>query len=195
MNSEKIILPDFLLADLYKDSLVVIDNEIHAPKKRNNRQDTATKEELILVNPVATKNTDAAVDKPLAYLGNNKKNISIVVSDPIAIHLDDTSLEILSAILSACKLNLADVAIINKYNQEVNNVILKKETTPAVVLLFGVETASIGLPFSIPDYKVQQFDHCSYIQSASLTKMTGSSTAAKLEKSKLWVCLKNLFGI
>jgi hypothetical protein len=195
MNSEKKILPDFLLADLYKDSLVVIDNEIHATKKRNNKHETAPEKDMILINPVAVKNSDTEADKPLAYLGNNKKNISIIVNDATAIHLDDALLQILSAILNACKLNLADVAIINKHNQQVNDAILRKELSPSIVLLFGVETASIGLPFSIPDYKVQLFNNCSYVQSLALTKMTGNSTEARMEKSRLWLCLKDFFKI
>jgi hypothetical protein len=195
MKSEKIILPDFLLADLYKDSLVLVDKEIHASEKRNNRQEPASEEEMILVNPVTKKTSDIASNKPLAYLGSNKKQISIIVNDATAIHLDDSLLQILSAILNACKLNLADVAIINMNTQQVNDATVRKELAPTVVLLFGVETATVGLPFSIPDYKVQQFDNCSYVQAASLTKMTGSTTEAKMEKSKLWLCLKDMFNL
>lgn len=194
MKSEKIILPDFVLADLYKDSLVVVDKEIHATKKSNNTQKPAVDEEMILVNPDTEKTSDTP-NKPLAFLGNNGKHISIIVKDATAIHLDDALLQILSAILTACKLNLADVAIVNMHAQQVNDSILRNELSPSIVLLFGVETASIGLPFSIPDYKVQPFNNCAYVQAASLTKMTGTTTEAKMEKSKLWLCLKDIFNV
>jgi len=192
MKPEKIILPDFLLADLYKDSLVMIDKEIYATEKRNNTQE---QEEMILVTPEAKKTSDSASNQQLAYLGNNNRHISIIVNDVTAIHLDDASLQILSAILSACKLNLADVAIINMHTQQVNDATIRKELSPRFVLLFGVETAAINLPFSIPDYKVQQFNNCAYVQASSLSKMMGSTTEAKMEKSKLWLCLKDMFNV
>lgn len=117
------------------------------------------------------------------------------MKDEHAIHLQDELLDILSAILSACKLNLADVAIVNAKNQQVNEAVLKTELKPSSVLLFGLETSEIGLPFTMSDYKIYQFNNCSYLQAASLEKMKGNSNDAKVEKSKLWVCLKTLFNI
>jgi hypothetical protein len=58
-----------------------------------------------------------------------------------------------------------------------------------------VETTAVDLPFSIPMYKTQAFNNCTYLQVASLEKMSGTSNEAKLEKSRLWVCLKTIFGI
>jgi hypothetical protein len=194
MSFDKINLPDLLLADLYKDGLVVIDNEVNA-SKIHKQPEIKEKEEVIPVRKTVAENPGNAGLKPLSFLGNNKKNISIIVKDDKAIHLQDELLDILSAILSACKLNLADVAIINTHNQQVNDAILRSELKPTSVIFFGVETSETGLPFSIPDYKVQLFNNCSYLQASPLMKMKGNSTEAKLEKSKLWVCLKNLFGI
>lgn len=195
MSFDKINLPDLLLADLYKDGLVVIDNEVNSSKKSQPQKELKPAEEMILVNKTVAKNPDDDGKKPLSYLGNNKKNISIIVKDEQAIHLQDELLDMLSAILSACKLNLADVAIINTHNQQVNDSILRSELRPASVILFGVETSQIGLPFSISGYKSYPFNNCSYLQASSLEKMSGNSTDAKLEKSKLWVCLKTLFGV
>ena len=193
MSFHKITLPDLLLADLYKEGLVVLPGEV--PQSRD-LQLTEKNDEAVTVSPAQKeKPGKKEASKPLSYLGSNKKNISIVVKDEAAIHLQDELLDILSAILSACKLNLADVAIINSYTQEVNDNVLRKELQPSSVILFGVETSQAGLPFSIPDYKIQQFNNCAYLQSASLEKMKGNSTEAKLEKSKLWVCLKNLFSV
>ena len=195
MKSHKIVLPDFLLADLYKDSLVVIDKEINTGKKQNVKADTGVAEEPMKVSEEPVISPDIETNKPLIYLGNNNKHISIIVNDENATHLQDDQLEILSAILTACKLNLSHVAIINAARQPVTDSLLRTALKPTVVLLFGVETAAIDLPFSIPDYKVQQFDNCAYVQSVSLKKMKGSTTEARMEKSKLWLCLKNLFAI
>jgi hypothetical protein len=188
-------LPDFLIADLYKTSLVLVDNDL--PIKTKPKTTTIVSEEFNepQIPEVPLIIAKKAADEPLAFLGNNGKRISIVVKDDHAIHLQDELLHILSAILGACKLNLADVAIINTQTQEVNDVFLRRDLSPKNVLLFGVTTTEIDLPFSIPDYKVQAFNNCNYLQAASLIKMKGATNEAKVEKSKLWVCLKTLFGI
>lgn len=195
MDFSKISLPDFLLADLYKEGLVVIDNEINKPAKTNITPAATPPPEPAAPVFEERKFTAPPPGKSLAYLGSNKKNIAIVVEDTEALHLQDELLEFLSNILGACKLNLADVAIVNKSHQPVDSNRLKAELSPAVVLLFGIETSAIELPFSIPDYKVQQFNNCAYLQAPSLGKFRGTGNDAKLEKSKLWVCLKNLFGL
>jgi hypothetical protein len=195
MSFDKIILPDSVLADLYKDSVVLINNELKsaAPTAGNAVEENA--DDMILVIEKPSVKTIAQNGKGLSWLGSNNKNITIIVNDGNAIHLEDGLLEILSAILAACKLSLADVAIINTATQEVTDKIIRKELKPRVVLLFGVETKSVDLPFSIPMYKTQSFDNCTYLQAASLENMKGTSNEAKLEKSRLWVCLKTIFGI
>jgi hypothetical protein len=194
MSFQKINLPDVLLADLYKEGLVVIDKEPAIGKKSRKKENPEDETEAMPVNETASKISEVETER-LSWLGSNQKHISIIVKDDQAIHLQDDLLDILSAILGACKLNLADVAIINMHNHQVSEARLKSELNPSAVLLFGVETSQIELPFKIPDYKIQPFNNCSYLQAAALEKMKGNSTEAKVEKSKLWVCLKTLFGV
>jgi hypothetical protein len=188
MNSFKIHLPDFVLTELYKDSIVILS------ESATNAEPAKPEPEVYLSKePASTVNNNTP--EHLSYLGSNKKHISIIVRDEEAIHLQDDLLEILSAILSACKLNLADVAIVNMHKQHIDDTILRKQLSPAITILFGVETTAIDLPFSIPIYKPQAFNNCTYMQSVSLDKMRGNGTEAKVEKSKLWVSLKSLFGL
>jgi hypothetical protein len=195
MSFAKIILPDSMIADLYKDSLVLIENELNSTAPTAQNEAPGNTEEMILVSEKATVKTIAQPARTLSWLGSNNKNISIIVNDDTSLHLQDELLQILSNILSACKLNLADVAIINTAAQAVTHSALRKELSPRVVVLFGVATKTIDLPFSIPMYKTQSFDNCTYLQAASLEQMKGASNEAKLEKSRLWVCLKTIFGI
>jgi hypothetical protein len=53
----------------------------------------------------------------------------------------------------------------------------------------------LGLPFSIPDYQVQQYANCTFLSAKDLHQMTNDSQDAKLEKTKLWICLKKIFGV
>jgi hypothetical protein len=70
MNTDKIVLPDFLIADLYKECLVDLDNFL-------GKQKTLPEENLL---------TEAGVMTPLSgkikFLGENVKNITIVVNQP-----------------------------------------------------------------------------------------------------------------
>ena len=174
MNLEYVHLPGFLIADLYKSSLVIVNNEPKAEK--------------ITTNP--EKNTDRQW-----YLGSNLQKIAIIVSEKEAVYLQDESLQFLSAILGACKLNLGDVAIVNYHNDRVSYSLLKEKLSPHSVLLFGVTAKQIQIPFTVPHYQVQQHDNCNFLLAPSLDTMLGTSQQAKLEKSKLWLCLKKMFNV
>jgi hypothetical protein len=175
MNSENSLLPDFLIADLYKHSLVIIDGE--------------PKEEKINTKP------GKADTEHQWYLGSNLQKITLIVSEIEAVYLPDASLQFLSAILGACKLNLGDVAIVNYHNDAVDYLSLKEKLSPRFFLLFNVTAKQVQLPFTVPHYQVQQYDNCSFLLAPSLETMLGESQAAKLEKSKLWLCLKKMFAI
>lgn len=175
MNPPNIQLPDFVLSDLYKSQLVVIGEstiESNLPKKKQ------------LETPV----------KP-EFLGDNRKNICILVKEPEAVYLNDNSLQFLSAILAACKLNLGDVAIVNFLNNPPDFPALKSWLQPRFMMAFDIPPASLALPFDLPNYQVQAYDQCSFLFAPSLNLMTADSREAKLEKSKLWLSLKNMFNI
>ena len=57
-------------------------------------------------DPIANANT-------IPFLGNNKKMITLLVHDEEAIYLSDASLKFLLGILSACKLSMDDIALVN----------------------------------------------------------------------------------
>ncbi|HEX6913963.1 MAG TPA: hypothetical protein VF145_01895 [Chitinophagaceae bacterium] len=195
MDYGKISLPEQLISDLYRDQLVVIDNEIYQAKQSDAKNNDAPPEELTVVSDTVAKSPYNGAGEQLSFLGDNRKHITIIVRDEQAIHLQDEPLQILSAILSACRFNLGDVAILNIHTHPVNDRKIREQLAPAVVLLFGVDTGEIELPFSIPEYRVQQFDNCNYLQAVSLDRMKGTGADAKLQKSKLWICLQNLFTV
>lgn len=169
MNSENNLLPPFVIASLYKDNLVLVDAK----------------------KTIVKSNTQ----KPINYLGNNQKKITILLKDSSAVHLADESLQFLTAILAACKLNMGDVAIVNTANQAVTYTQIKIELQPTTFLLFDINAASIALPFEVPQYQVQQYDNCALLFSAPLHSMLVKTEAAKLEKGKLWNALKKTFNI
>ena len=175
MNSENIQLPDFLIADLYKNNLVMADNEPKAGKKIPEPEKPVTNRQW--------------------YLGSNLQKITLLVSEKEAVYLHDDSLQFLSSILSACKLNLGDVAIVNHHNDPVDYAFLKQNLSPSFLILFGVTAQQVKLSFTIPNYQVQKYDNCQFLLCPALERMLRSTKEAKLEKSKLWLCLKKMFNV
>ncbi|HEV7622098.1 MAG TPA: hypothetical protein VGO09_10200 [Flavisolibacter sp.] len=126
------------------------------------------------------------------YLGNNQQNISILVSNPSLPYLDDKELQLLTTILSACNLGIADVAIINFNNTNSNAMQNALENLKSKhIFLFGIEPLSIGLPISFPQFQLQQFDNRTYLYSPGLSEISSD----KMLKGKLWSCLKALFNL
>ncbi len=182
MNPENSLLPPFVIASLYKDELVLIDDQ------KSSNANKPKKSEAVVTAP-------QEIQKPISFLGDNQKKITILLQDTTAVHLADESLQFLTAILAACKLNMGDVAIVNTVHQPVQYTQIKTELKPSTIILFDISTASIALPFEVPHYQVQQYDNCTLLFSAPLQSMLVKTDAAKLEKGKLWNALKKTFNI
>lgn len=175
MNEDKIQLPGFLIADLFKNSLVIAENEhildLNLPYTE--------------MQPINRK----------WYLGSNLRKITLFVNEKEAVYLLDDSLQFLTVILGACKLNLGDVSIINFQNDPIDYQLIKEKLSPNYLLLLGVTAQQVKLPFTVPHFQVQKYDNCQFLLAPSLEKMLGNSQEAKLEKSKLWLCLKKMFNV
>jgi hypothetical protein len=58
-------------------------------------------------------------------------------------------------------------------------------------LLFDTSPAAISLPMSFPYYQLQSFAGSTFLYAPSLKELEND----RVEKSKLWVCLKRLFNL
>lgn len=179
MDLNKIELPASVIADLYPSSLVENDT-----KMTNKRQEP-------LVEP--TIPDPGSTNLPAwKFLGNNQKNVLVVVENSGSVHLPDEELSFLTGILGACQLSLADVAIVNLHQHRgVSYRELTHYFKSRIVLLFAIEPASFGLPMHFPQYQVQPFNGTSFLYAPSLKDLEND----RVEKSKLWVCLKRLFNL
>lgn len=163
-----------MVADLYHSSLIDMDE-----------------------TPVNEAAADHTENKPAPlpvwkWLGENRKNVLIIVSYQNAVHLPDNDLVFLTGIIDACKLSLADVAVVNLNNHpEASYKELVAFFKTKIVLLFAVEPVSFGLPMSFPHFQIQPFAGSSFLFSPSLKELEND----KVLKSKLWVCLKRLFNL
>jgi hypothetical protein len=183
MSFENTRLPGFVIADLYKNTLIH-DPEAVAPIE---------KAEKVEKRPVAAEK--AAPPPGYRYLGSNGRNISILVDFSNEPFLPDMHLQFLTKMLDACKLNLGDVAILNVSTTPVEIERLKNQLQPKYVLLFGVDTGSIKLPFQFPSFKEQEYAGSRYLFVPRLDELNVDTEEGKLLKSKLWVCLRKLFNV
>jgi len=136
-------LPDFVLANLFPSNLVIVESAEKA-------QPIVASEAVAIDLPVYA---GPAKERPEKwYLGNNGKNIVILVQEPEAAFLNEESLDFLTKILGACKLNMGDVAVINIARYLANFAEIKQELNPSSCLLFDVNYSVLKLPFTFLNY-------------------------------------------
>lgn len=179
MDLNSIKLPPVLVAELYATSLI----------------DTEAVAAPVVEAPPPASAGPARADKPATAfrsLGNNQQRVLVVVNYAEVPFLPDGELGFLTGILGACKLSMNDVAIINYAH---HGALQYKEVldhfSSRTVLLFGVEPAEFGLPMNFPHYQVQAFTGINFLYAPLLKELEND----RVEKSKLWVCLKRIFGV
>jgi hypothetical protein len=146
--------------------------------------------------PVTAKKRQAAKAGPatIQYLGQNQKGVCLLVDYADDVHLPDSQLVFLTNILQACKLNLGDVAIINCNRQQVSVSSLLKQFSCNHLLIFGAAAGAIDLQ-ELPLFSVQTEDKLQLVRSPAAENLNSSGAESKLLKSKLWACLKEMFGV
>ncbi|MCC6289057.1 MAG: hypothetical protein IT249_14335 [Chitinophagaceae bacterium] len=167
MGLKQIILPPETLVQLYTSPII---NLQPADKSKPAKEQTDT----------------------IKYLGSNKKNISILVKSADAPFLNDQSFNFLAGILNACKLNMADVALINISSaHNTGYTAINSITNPEKTILFDVSSLEISLPMQFPYFQVQRFNNVMYLSAPSLNIIEDD----KAIKAQLWASLKQLFQL
>ena len=145
--------------------------------------------------PPQSPETPQSPGAPYKYLGNNRRHIALLVHSPGSGFLPDNQLAFLTKILEACRMTLADIAIVNNAAVPVTITELRQQLQPKTVLLFGVDPTAIRLPINFPHFKQLNYDDCTYLSSPALDQLVPNTEDSKLLKSKLWVSLKTLFDV
>ncbi len=183
MYFENVQLPSPVIAELYKQSLVVLQD--FKPISPNSISDAET-----AVAPVAIA---AASVMPFKYLGGYEKQITILLAEHFNPYIGEDDLEFLSKMLAACKLSLSDVAIINVVTNPQSNQ-LWQLMPPKVMLMFDVDPGTVGLPFRRPHFEVQAWSGAVFMNAPELsTFRLGNDADVKMLKTKLWLCLQKIF--
>jgi hypothetical protein len=162
MSLDNFQLPIPLLPEFYSNSLVVLDGQ--------------------QINEKSLKETT------FKFLGGNERKILILVNDPENLHLGDSELAFLNNVLSACKLHLGDVALVNwAQNTQIDFQLLFDFFEPQLMLSFDVDIMNIA-PKKYELCKIKNID-CLF--SSSLKNIAINTE----EKKSLWNTLKSYFKI
>ncbi len=142
-----------------------------------------------------TTNTNTSTTIPsesIKFLGNNQKKITILVKADDAPYLNDKIFTFLTGILGACKLSMADIALINISSQNNSSYSsINSVTKPEKAILFDVSPQEIALPLQFPRFQIQGFNNVMYLSAPGLPAIE----ADKAIKTQLWVSLKQLFQL
>lgn len=96
----------------------------------------------------------------------------------------------LEAILKACKLNIAEVAVLtDKEPMTSDHKEINAHYGAENIILFGLSPSSIALPVYFPPFQVQSFQGTNYLHAPSLEAIEADKTL----KVQLWQSLKQLF--
>jgi hypothetical protein len=167
MSLDNFQLPPHLLSELYKNTLVVLDDK--------------------------QINTDSLKEENFNYLGGNLKHTLILVKDTESVHLNESDLNFLIGILSACKLTIGDVAILNMHGTKSTN--LEKIISyfsPKAILNFDFNLNDItDLQINDSRYEIHKINQTPFLNSSALHYVSNNVD----EKKKLWGCLKKMFSI
>ena len=179
MSLNKIQLNSSLLADMYRTSLV--ETKENVPQGQKKKVQVPIENEVRESNAVAWK-----------YLGEYKKNILIVVRYKNVPYLPNDRLNFLTSVLSACKLSLEDVAIFNiTSGPSTLYKDVQEKFKSNFTLLIGLTPEEFEMPVSFPEFQVQPFNNCTFLHIPAIEVLETD----KVLKSKLWVCLKKMFGV
>lgn len=135
------------------------------------------------------KSEDESPENKINCLGGNEKNILFLVRDPQNKFLADEEMNLLSNLITACKLNMADIALVNSAHTPVTYQQLSNHFHSKKVLMFGINTSEMELPFAIPHFQIQTFNQQLYMTAPPLHQFLTNKDL----KKELWLCLQKLF--
>lgn len=167
MSLNNIELPGFLYVSLFKNHLVDL--------QRN-----------------SANANDPSAAKKIDFLGGNGKKIIFVGNDSVNKFLADEQMTFLNDLLNACRLTMADIAFINF--SRVNYITYQdviSELGAQKILIFGLPSQSLDLPFAIPLFQIQKYHEQVFMLGPSLQEIQQSVPL----KKQLWNCLQEIFNI
>lgn len=159
-------------------------------------------ETLVVVKESAPARDNVESPKPVAektpvypFLGENNRSICFLANYPEEDFLPAEQHEFLKKMLTACKLSLNDIALLNIAHIPFDLAGLRVQLHPRILFLWGITPLSVGLKSGLPDFNISVIDGISVIPVLSPDAMSGNRPEGTEFKQRLWICLKKLFTL
>jgi hypothetical protein len=176
MKEVKNKLPNSVLVNLYKESLVLGAVTLNVDKK------------VQVSPPVAEINAAIAAEEPLTapikFLGEHQKKILVLVQDVDAVHLNERAFDLLT-----------DIALINLANKNFSLHQILTQVPSELVLVFDILPTQLKIKLPTKLYTPILLGETQLLFSNNLSQMQGIDQASKIEKTKLWTALKLIFKL
>ncbi len=209
MKENKTILPASVLVSLFKDSLVLPENKIKPAIIEEQIASLAADQEAFVkknkvylpaqeqsnTTEVTIAEEEVKLTIPLKHLGDHSKKIVVIVDDPASVYLNEPDFILLTSILNACRLTIADIALVNIGNQKASLHQILNNLPSKLVIAFEVDSKALKIKLPTNLYKLTPLGDSNLLFSKSLSSMQGLDSAAKQEKAKLWAVLKQIFQL
>lgn len=124
-------------------------------------------------------------------LGENLQKVLFIVKDPEHKFLADDEMTLLSNLIAACKLSMADISLVNYHSNQYDYQQFGEQFHAQKILLFGVKTGDLNLPFEIPFFQIQSFQKQHYMTAPLLKDFLNNTDL----KKQLWTGLQKLFPV
>jgi len=171
VSSEKTILPETVIRALYSQTLY------------GNFQALSLSSPKIIETEI------------VPFLGNNNKNILLIVRFEQETYLPERHLSFIAKMLGACKLNIGDVAIINDKKRNLDIDLLYFHFQPRHIILFGIDPGELNIAISMPLYVIKAYKKCNFLFTPSLDALNQETDESTSGKKKLWGSLKQIFEV
>jgi hypothetical protein len=187
MKEVKNNLPSSVLVNLYKESLVLGVTQVNVDKKAQASPPLEAKK--------TTVEAEEALIAPIKFLGDHQKKILVLVQDIDAVHLNERAFDLLTSILNACKLTIADIALINLANKNFSLHQILTQVPSEFVLVFDINPTQLKIKLPTKLYTPILLGTTQLLFSNNLSQMQGIDHTSKIEKTKLWTALKLIFKL
>lgn len=171
MSLDNFQLPSLLIHELYKESLVLLDEQ------------QIIEEKSVLSNPASFR-----------HLGDYQKKILILVAEPGLLHISDEDLKLLTSLLNTCQSTLQDVALVNVLQNGAgfHTPTLIEQFQPDRIMIFCDDPSQLNLPFQLESFTLSKALGVKILTSVALSTLN----TQRALKQKLWPQpLKDFFEI
>lgn len=148
--------------------------------------------ENVLIDPQKEpRSSDVSVQQGGFSMKPKKINTVVIYASPDDFLAPEQEV-FLQSILSACKLNKVDVAVISDKNPNAaDHKSITENYAPQYVLLMGVKPSSIQLPVHFPEFQIQSIGQVKFVCTPPLESIQYDKSL----KAQLWKTLQKLFQL